>query len=298
MHIQIPERFTRETMYGLLSRTIDNDLQPISNEIHFDFRNLRFIEPTGITILSNLFEWLLVRNVEANIIYPEEFGREKYCPIKYLDDSMFFAEYLGGEPLSEFSHVRPTTLPLQKVSYSSSFQWLQNVFVTWLAGRLYVTRESVDGFRVCLDEIFNNINDHAAEDTGCIFVQQYPRNNEIQIAISDFGVGIPHNVKNSHNPFLNDAEALYQAAQKGFSTKSTPKNRGVGLDNLITSAVLNNKGTVHIHSNNGILKCTNVNNKVEFTPKLAQGFYPGTLIEITLRTDNIENITEEEFSWD
>lgn len=297
MLIDIPEQFTRETMYELLSKTIDSDFRPISNEIEFDFNSLKFIEPTGVTILSNLVEWLRARNVNVQIIYPEYFGIKKHCPIKYLDDSMFFAEYLGGETLNEYSNIRPTTLPLQKVAYKGSFQWLEQVFVTWLAGRLHVSRESVDGFRVCIDEIFNNINDHAAEDIGCVFVQQYPSSDVIKISISDFGVGIPHNVKNKH-PSLNDAEALHKAAQKGFSTESTPQNRGIGLDNLITSVVKYNQGTVHIHSNNGILNCTNVNNNVELKPELAKGFYPGTLIEITLRTDNIEDITKEEFSWD
>lgn len=60
-----------------------------------------------------------------------------------------------------------------------------------------------------------------------------------------------------------------------------------------------NKGTVFIHSNYGILECKWGKEDIIMSKRLKRVFYPGTLIEINLRTDNIENVEndEEDFEW-
>ncbi|GEB35326.1 hypothetical protein [Brevibacillus parabrevis] len=121
--------------------------------------------------------------------------------------------------------------------------------------------------------------------------------NEVNIAISDFGIGIPSNVQ-SVIPGLTDSLAIQKATEQGFSTKSTPGNRGAGLDVLVKNVVKNNQGWVYIHSNHGIVKCKlGHNNDIAMEPSDISGFYPGTLFEIVLRTDTIEHVEEEEFEW-
>ncbi|MDF1511520.1 ATP-binding protein, partial [Robertmurraya sp. DFI.2.37] len=87
--------------------------------------------------------------------------------------------------------------------------------------------------------------------------------------------------------------------ENGFSTESTPGNRGAGLNNILTSVLTDNKGTIHIHSNKGIIDCTYGNNEINTHSYAAKGFYPGTFIEIVLNTQNIFNIEneEEDFEW-
>src|SRR5690606_13738642 len=152
--------------------------------------------------------------------------------------------------------------------------------------------------RTCFGEIFNNIQDHAQESTGCIFAQHYPNKNQIKIAISDFGIGIPDNIRRI-NPSLQDHYAIEKASEEGFTSRTSPRNLGAGLHTIIENVVNNNNGAVHIHSNYGILSCIKGEDGVEKYPTLEQGFYPGTFIEVILRTDFIENITdfEEEFEW-
>ncbi|WP_255905633.1 ATP-binding protein [Priestia aryabhattai] len=295
--VMVPYQFSRQTMYPLLDNVIDRDLNPKASHIKFDFNQLAFIEPTGITILSNLFEWLMKRGTRVTLSYPAQATGRNH-PITFLDDSGFFKRYLG-QKINPLACVRDTTMPLEKVTYDRSFQWLNNDFVTWLTNTLDMTTESIIDFKICLEELFNNIKDHAKEDTGCIFSQYYPRNNEVKISISDFGVGIPHNVKSQH-PTFSDSEALLNAIQEGFSTQSTPRNRGVGLHTLVKNVVEHNQGCVYIHSNNGILSCMNVNNVPTFIDQVSSSFYPGTLIEIVLKVDNIEYIPieeEETYTW-
>lgn len=119
---------------------------------------------------------------------------------------------------------------------------------------------------------------------------------KITISISDFGIGIPTSLKQIDNT-KNDAELLTMACQEGISTRSTPRNRGAGLTNIITSLTNSGIGTIHIKSNYGIIEIENKNlSKVE----VSKSFYPGTLFSIDLLIDNDELYDfdeEEEFEW-
>lgn len=291
--VNLPKQFTRHTMYKLLNRVIDNDLNPMDNEIIFDFSTLDFIEPAGITILSNLFEWLDKRGVNTMINIPDSIKNR--APIKFLDDSMFFERYIN-QNLTANPSIRNTTMPLALVSYENSYQWLDSYFTVWLSRQLNVNQVSVVNIKMCIGEIFNNIKDHAQENIGCVFAQHYPNLNHIKITISDFGIGIPNNIK-LLRPSLQDHYAILLATDEGFTTRTSPRNLGAGLHTLIQNVVNDNKGSVHIHSNYGILDCINGYTGLVKVPTLKNAFYPGTFIEIVLRTDTIENIEEEEFEW-
>ena len=284
-------------MYVLLQKVINKDFEPIDKEVILNFRSLTvFIEPSGVTILSNLINWLEHKGVSVHLYTGELSPFES--PNKFLDDSMFFKHHLG-KPLSKNAHIRETTFPLKQVNADSPVPWLENEFTPWLAKQLNINTARLATIQVCIEEVLNNIRDHAAEATGCIFAQYIPRNDEILISISDFGVGIPYNVQKLL-PSLNDFQALRQAVIRGFSTRSTPQNRGHGFDNLIHNVVINGKGAVYIHSLKGMLSCTNVNDEIVYSPKSSFGIYPGTLIDLVFKTnvEDIFDIEEEDFSWD
>lgn len=301
MEVALPqEGLNRKTMYDFLHTIIDGHGEPRASDIELHFTNIGFVEPVGVTVLSNLTEWLIHKGVKLKYVYPTPTttGFTQSEPLKYLDDSLYFARYLGGKPLRKYSRVRDTTVPLQVISVAESFQWFERV-KNWLAPKIHVTTQSLGDLSMCLQEVFNNIRDHSTKQIGSTFIQHYPRTSTVSIAISDFGVGIPHNIR-LREPSLNDAECLLKAIEAKFSTKSTPQNRGVGLDTLIYNTVVNNGGSVYIHSNYGILDCTEGFDGVEKRTRLTDIFYPGTLIQINLRTDTIENIPsddEEEFEW-
>ncbi|MCC2453343.1 ATP-binding protein [Bacillus cereus] len=296
MNIQLPFRFTRDTMYNFLGRVI-SDGEPVEPEITFDFTNLDYIEPVAITILSNTLQWLDKNDIVTGFRLPNQsqIGSRRNCPIKYLDDSMFFRTFLG-ESLTPTAAVRPTTRPLELVNYNRSLFWMEQIFIPWLARRLEVQPVALSGISTCVGEIFNNINDHSTEHIGCIYAQHYPRWNLVKVAISDFGVGVPAAIQ-SQLPNLTDEEALLQAFEEGFSTQSTPGNRGAGFTN-ITKAIEANQGFAYIHSNAGIIKCDSGENGIQISSSTAPGYYPGTLFEIILNTNNIYNENyEEEFVW-
>lgn len=296
MNIELPFRFTRDTMYTFLGRVI-SDGKPVSQEITLDFTRLDYIEPVAVTILSNTLQWLDKNDIVTRFKVPNQsqIGRTWKCPIQYLDDSMFFKAFLG-KSLTDTAKVRQTTRPLELINYSRSYHWKEQIFIPWLARLLEVTPAALSGMSTCIGEIFNNINDHSTEHIGCIYAQHYPRLNLVKVAISDFGVGVPAAIQ-KQIPNLTDESALLKAFEEGFSTQSTPGNRGAGFTN-ISKAIEANQGCAYIHSNAGIIKCNSGENGIQISSSTAPGFYPGTLFEIILNTNNIyDENNEEDFEW-
>lgn len=291
--IQLPRNLDSQTMYGLIGKLIGPDNLPVCENATLDFARLGFVEPVGITVLSNLIEWLGTKGVGFKFVN----HRTASGATKYLDDSLFFRQYLGTK-IFPTSRVRSTTLPLQRVKHMDSYSWIENTFTPWLSSRLNLTPQSFENIKVCLEELFNNIDDHADQDTGCIFVQHYPNKNEIVIGLSDFGLGIPYNVSKV-SAEKDDGQAILLATTEGFTTLSTPRNRGAGLD-ILLNVVARNGGGVSIYSNHGILSCRTFNGLLKKIPRQTEGFYPGTLFDITFRTDTLESsdaAEEEKFEW-
>ena len=298
MEISLPSNFNRSSMYSFISDVIYGNNTPKHQEIILDFSSLKFIKPSGITILHNIIQWLLTHDVKVYINLPDlPKIIDNKNPIKYLDDSGFFEYYLKKRQFDN-STVRDTTIPLKNVTFEGYYSWLENTLISWLAHSLHVGNTNhFSGFETCIGEIFNNINDHSGEKIGCAFAQHYPANNQIEIAISDFGVGIPCQIRKKFN-CKDDAEALEIAIKEGYTTKSFPRNRGAGLENLICFVTEYNGGRIHIHSNMGKLECFNIGSEKHIISDNTKGFYPGTLLLIKLRTNAIcEEFYEEDFSW-
>ncbi|MCY0389864.1 histidine kinase [Robbsia sp. Bb-Pol-6] len=291
--VQMPSNLNRESMYRLVASVLDRDHNARCATIYLDFEPLKFIDPAGVTVLSNLIEFL--RKVGAKTYFKGH--KDLSTPVRFLDDSGFFEQYLGYA-LVPGARIRATTLPLQLVEYQRSYEYLEYKLIPWLANVLGAAEPNLSTIKVCFQEIFNNINDHSEVKIGCVFAQHYPKNHTVQITVSDFGVGIPHRIQ-SVEPQHNDQQALRRAAEQGFTTQTTIRNRGAGLDVLIKNVVSKNGGAIIIQSGGGILSCTRgPDGTVKRTPRSAKGFYPGTLIQMSLHTKYfISDELDEEFSW-
>ncbi|MCR4365443.1 hypothetical protein NT852_06345 [Bacillus amyloliquefaciens] len=118
LEVRIPEFFKRNSMHLLIDKVIDSDMRPMNNEMNFNFCELKYIEPPGVTILSNLLQWLHSKGVEVIFTYPSDIkDRIKKDALIYLDDSMFFKKYLG-ECLTERATVRKNKIESKDVAYS------------------------------------------------------------------------------------------------------------------------------------------------------------------------------------
>jgi hypothetical protein len=291
--VPLPSTFDLTTMYGVIEATIDDRLRPRASRINYDFSRLRWVAPDGMTVLSNLLEWLKTRDVH---------GSFKGCDVrvaahKYMDDCGFFEEYSEG-PLRDRNAMRSTTQQIRKVACSGSVEWLDQL-MPWLAEDCIGTnRGTLAEFKTCLREIFHNIDDHSTEDIGCVHVQWHPKGGYVHLSISDFGVGIPTEIARVYET-NSDAHALAIAVREGVSSKRNGRNRGAGLAYLIDNAVIRYGGRVAIHSNQGKLECSQSSGKLEKKPVRLRGYYPGTLISIVLMPDRIRRLEDEreDFEW-
>jgi hypothetical protein len=171
--------------------------------------------------------------------------------------------------------------------------------IPWLRGRTGYPAPSFADLKICLAEIFNNIQDHSGQDIGCLFGQHHPNEKRILIAVSDFGFGIPTTVRKVR-PYLDDSQALEHAIAEGFTSKLRPRHRGASLALLLDNVVTVNKGKMSIYSRAASLRSqpTAQGSRSETTSVL-EGSYPGTLFVIELRTDTLPVMEDEreEFEW-
>ncbi len=291
--VTLPRSLNAGTIFTLIDSVIDPDENPRYSKIVFNWRNVDFVEPIGVTVLSNLIEYL--KKVGVRVSFGDHtMGSQG---LHYLDDAGFFRHYIQKSIYSGAA-VRSTTLPLQLVDYDKSYNYVDRTLVPWLSNRFEMKEQNLGTIKVCFQEIFNNIRDHSQQSIGCSFAQHYPNNKEVKIAISDFGVGIPSNVKKVRSG-LTDQQSIALACQEGFTTQSTKRNRGAGLDVLIKNVVGRNKGAIIIYSRRGVFSCAARGDMIDRTPRAARGFYPGTLLNIILRVNNNlgDDDAEEAFSW-
>src|SRR5260221_8850856 len=204
----LPLRLTGETMYPFIAGALDEKGVPRFEVINFDFSRISFIDPTGVVVTSNLIDYLRFHGVKVRFQIIKPYS----STIEYLDDFGFFRHY-KGEPLRKAAALRNTTVPLERVKSEAIFSYLNNKLMPWIAGRVGLEQDSVEAVRVCFEEIFHNIDDHAGVKIGSAFAQFFPRKEHIHVAISDFGVGIPTVVRRVL-PRIADDSALRKAVEE------------------------------------------------------------------------------------
>jgi anti-sigma regulatory factor (Ser/Thr protein kinase) len=290
--MHLPSRFDTDTM----RQFIFNSYWAARNgKITFSFQKLRHIDPAGVVVLSNLLQAFGGKGVDVSFVDHDRMTEAT----KYLDDAGFFKNYLG-EYVFSGSARRSTTMPLELFEAKKYLPYLYRQLMPWIAQEVQLHEDTLDTIKTCLEEIFHNIDYHSGVSVGGTFSQHFPRANTIDVAISDFGVGIPKNVR-TVLPDLNDGQAIEEACQLGFTTKSNVANRGWGLPNLIRYVVERNSGRVSIHSARGYFRAYSVEGKVVTFSQQLQWPYPGTLVHVVLRTDTLErlenDVAPEEFQW-
>lgn len=287
----LPNNLKNHAIYQIFAEFLNHN-PTLPDIVVVDFSNLKFILPPSVAFLSNMTHWFESMGSKVNFVGMDP-GRES---IKYLDDSGFFRLHTG-EPLLAASRCRQTTIPIRQLARRQSHEWLERQFLPWLIRNSGLTLASLAEVKACLQEIFNNISDHTDFEEGCIFGQWYPNKKQIVVTVADFGRGIPENVGKIVSG-LSDSQAIAQAVEDGFSSKSLPTNRGAGLYLLLLNVVLRFHGLVTIRSEVGYARFQNLHGAISATLSDNCGYCVGTSIDIVLNTDQIPYAEEEvDFEW-
>ncbi len=255
-----------------------------------DFTGCRFLEPFHLVILSCLIEEYFIHGVDI------QFNMGSNLELnEYLHKISFFNYWNSTFDRNQFLPNRKSTcLPLWKMKSDSIDNYVvkaQQYFQT-----NFLSGINVAPLNISLAEIFNNIIDHSSSQVSGFTINQfYPNLNKMKIAVCDFGKGIPVVVnqflKISGSQGLDDNAAILKAFEKSFSTKSTPQNRGFGLD-TVREIAKNCNGGLKVISNSGLyafgsLGESSLNFKKSFN---------GTVFEIVLDTTSFYSQESEEYN--
>ncbi|MED9945507.1 MAG: ATP-binding protein [Hallella sp.] len=141
-----------------------------------------------------------------------------------------------------------------------------------------------------MTEVFYNVFDHAKAGKNAFSLIKYDEKKEtLYAAISDFGIGITQSVKNYVEHVKTDKEALELAITDNFTVRSTERNHGLGLSNILSGS-----DSARIFSGEGLV--CKINNGVKVI-STTFGF-PGTLVyfEVDLSKTEKEEIIND-FDW-
>lgn len=289
----LPHTFTSETMYGLINHIIDDNMDSKNSSVELDFGRLQHIAAGGVAVLSNIIEFLRKSGVRVSC-KNLDFNCKAYPFLLEAGFAHIYGSIRANRPQQSLR-----ILPLELVKRDRAYPFIHARLAPWLAAGLRCRNNQLPTIRVCFEEIFNNIRDHSTVDVGCLCANNDGKRKKINICISDFGIGIPANVRAKRPELKTDADAIRQACEQGFTTGPPDRNLGAGLATLIKNVVNINSGSVAIHSGRGIYSINKVHGELKYARRTSQHVYPGTLVYVTLKPEFFrpEDANEEDFEW-
>jgi hypothetical protein len=272
-------------------RFVNENLKHINTSgcLIVDFGLIGFLDTDEFVVLACLIESFYING------YTVEFrGGNKHLR-RHFARTKFKEYWKEGFDRSRFtSSLNQTTLCLWKISKDMIYNYssyAKKYFET------FTDNKDLLPFSSNMDELFNNVFDHSKSSvTGYIITQYYPKKNRLSLSICDFGIGIPSSVQNAKigTTNMNDWEAILHSLEMGVSAKSTPRNRGFGLNNVLEFTE-NTNGLLHIVSNNGVIKKKANNDYI----RINSGYdFTGTLIKVEIELDKLDEKDETEESFD
>lgn len=97
----------------------------------------------------------------------------------------------------------------------------------------YFCGKDLSGLNNCIAELFQNVFDHAdAHGTAFSFIEYMESEKVINIAVCDFGKGIPTTLSRQYS---DPKEALEKSLQQGISAGTQRHNMGFGMQNIIST---------------------------------------------------------------
>ncbi|WCR17398.1 sensor histidine kinase [Paracoccus alcaliphilus] len=259
----------------------------------FDLARVGFVEPSGVVMLHNLTRFLIHQG--CRVAYRNYAVQRP--GLMFLDGAGFFEDVLKQKAFVG-TRKQPTTLSLREIRTIDAHGWVQTDFLPWLSHCSRRSAAALGHFGSCISEIFNNIRDHSAHQVGSIFAQWYPNIDTLKLAVGDFGRGIPATVA-TVEPGLTGAAAIERAFAPNFTSQSTPKNRGAGLDFTLNNVCIGLNGMMTVYSGGAALQALAGGQIRHLNPIFGNSGYTGTLFEIILPTHAIPefNPQEEEMIW-
>lgn len=264
---------------------LGNTVLADAGHVIFEFSECQFLRPNAIAFLGGIAR--LIESKGRTVRFDFNTAPDKVLTILRQND---FARCFGhpvflGPGSSVPYREDRTDLNHQKDLKDDIINYLSN---EWLGrGWVHVSDRLRNAIVGVVWEIYDNAFEHANSSIGLYSCgQHFPRLGILQLAVADFGIGIPDNVRHywqNHGvtQILSSAQCLRWAFKEGASTKKQGTGRGLGLK-LLKDFVNLNHGTLEIYSQDGYaLIC---DRKERFHNNIKNSL-KGTIVNITLHCD-------------
>src|SRR5208283_3235699 len=122
-----------------------------------------------------------------------------------------------------------------------------SILDTLMKALSFVTRDDLRALEWSINEICDNVLNHAQSDIGGLFQFSFRRfSREVEFIVADAGIGIPDSLRSLRNKDWSDEFALEQSIRKGV-TRDPDFGQGNGLFGTYQISALSG-GTFHINS--------------------------------------------------
>lgn len=242
--------------------------------IDFDLSRTTFLDPFGVTLLAGIMRECAERG--ARVGYIEPFARK---PSQFLKSVGF--EDIGERPRGVVGFVgRQVELRLLNAVDPSYTDDVLSV----LRGYIHMSEGVRNALHLSLNELMTNTFDHSKSLRGCLACSQaYTERGEIDISITDFGIGILKALSSveKYSHLANSIDAIELAVHEGVSSRS--ESAGLGLAHIQRFLKVN-EGQMHIISGDGWVNW-NFSNGERVVKKTLNIPYEGTIVDLIARAD-------------
>jgi hypothetical protein len=257
-----------------------------------DFGKRGFLETDDIVVLACILEKFSMKGASISFTGGT-------APLnRHLDNIKFKNYWEAGFDRERFTEsLNRSTLCLWKIS-EEMIETYSDYAKTYYE-RTFLKGQDLVPLSMNLKEVFNNIFNHSqSKDCSYIITQYFPAIRRMSFSVCDLGIGIPKSIDNFNikNNFkrLTDEEAIFKSLEHGFTVKSSPRNRGFGLNNILELTESSN-GELRVTSNEGYLEKSSLGS---FNLGALASPFPGTLIRVDIDTSTFEELETETDLYD
>lgn len=240
------------------------------------------IRPEHIVLLACLVEYLDHRGINVKV-------SNQYPVSGYLIEQLRLHEYWKGG--QNYVEAKSSNI-LNLWRFDSSTKDIHAKRISEYLRNTFFKKKDLSAVEMSLTEAYYNIQDHAKSNNAFSMVSFEPDEETLNVAICDFGIGIPTSVRTVCPDIVDDRQALIKAMEDDFTVGSRIHNAGKGLGNIRSSCTQDDY--LWIISNRAAMVTSEAQEKV-----FNFGFnFEGTLILYSMSLshfDDEEIITD--FNW-
>jgi anti-sigma regulatory factor (Ser/Thr protein kinase) len=241
-------------------------------DVILDFSECEYATPASmLPVIAIVLEYQNQR-VDFDLKLPKDRELKKLFGIRRWSNLIDPEKYKYREVVSEKS------IPVRRyLNADDQFETVSEVMKVFAKSIENATSESLAAIEWILNEITDNVLNHAQSDVGGIVeAKYYPDYNSVEMVVADAGLGIPRTL----NPSLKDNVALEHAVSEGV-TRDSKTNQGNGLFGSMEVARVTG-GLMEVHSYRGSLK---LRQNGSLQSRLDNVPYQGTMVWLRITCD-------------